>query len=544
MTADAVVFNARIRTMDWAHPAAEALAIRDGRILAIGRNDEMRALATRRTRLIDAGGRLVLPGFQDAHVHLLLGGTDLVTSAQLYHVTTIGELQALLKAHAERHTRLSVVLGTGWQPGVFGDHTLTRQVVDAAVPDRPCLIIDLSGHNACLNSAAVAMVGLARGTPDPVNGHFVTDASGEPTGMLHEDAIFWAMGRLPALADGDHEAGLLAGQAHANAHGITGIIDPRVTDLEARIYGAGATRGDLTMRVAGAALVKESDTPETAVERLTAMRRQHPGPDFWVQSAKFFLDGVFENRTAALLDAYADAAGGNCDVMFQPSQVNRLFTALDAARFQIHVHVIGDRAARVALDGFEAALAANGRWPSLHQLAHLQLVHPDDMARVGALGAMANIQPLWARLDPVIPDVALDMIGAARRDHVYAFRRMLDAGAPYCLSSDWSVSTLDPFAIMETAVTRQARLADGAREPFLPDERLTIAEAVMGYTVHAAAACWRGASTGRLLPGFSADLIVLDRDLFAIPPHEIGDTRVLLTVFKGREVHRHAEFAG
>ena len=544
MGADTILINARIRTMDAARPRAEALAIRDGRILALGNMDEIRGLATRRTRVIDAGGRLVLPGFQDAHVHLLLGGVDLVTSAQLYHVTTLDELQSVLRDHAGKHRGLKVVQGSGWQPGLFGDHNLTRHVIDAVVPDRPCLIIDSSGHNACLNTAAMAMIGLIKGTPDPVNGHFVTDGAGEPTGMLHEDAIFWAMDRLPALSEADDEAGLRAGQAYANAHGITGIIDPRVTEREARIYGAGAARGALTLRVSGAGLVKESDTPATAVERLAAMRRQHPGPDFWVQSAKFFLDGVFENRTAALLDPYADEAGGNCDVMFQPAQVNQLFAALDAARFQLHVHVSGDRAARVALDGFEAALAANGRWPSLHQLAHLQLVHPDDIARIGALGAMANMQTLWARLDPMIPDVALDMIGRARRPQVYAFRRMLDAGAPYCLSSDWSVSTLDPFAIMETAVTRQARLADGAREPFLPGEALTIEEAVLGYTAHAAAACWRGDSTGRLLPGFSADIIVVDRDLFAIPPHEIGDTRVLLTLFKGREVHRHADFVG
>jgi len=513
MSADTILINARIRTMDAARPRAEALAIRDGRILALGSTAEIRGLATQRTRVVDAGGRLVLPGFQDAHVHLLLGGVDLVTSAQLYLVTTLDELQSVLRDHAGKHRSLRVVQGSGWQPGLFGEHNLTRHVIDAVVPDRPCLIIDSSGHNACLNTAAMAMIGLVKGTPDPVNGHFVIDEVGEPTGMLHEDAIFWAMDRLPALSDADDEAGLRAGQAHANAHGITGIIDPRVTEREARIYGAGAARGELTLRVSGAALVKESDTPATAVERLAAMRRQHPGPDFWVQSAKFFLDGVFENRTAALLDPYADAQGGNCDVMFQP-------------------------------DGFEAALAANGRWPSLHQLAHLQLVHPDDVARIGALGAMANIQTLWARLDPMIPDVALDMVGSARRSQVYAFRRMLDAGAPYCLSSDWSVSTLDPFAIMETAVTRQARLADGAREPFLPGEALTIEEALLGYTAHAAAACWRGDSTGRLLPGFSADLIVVDRDLFVVPPHEIGDTRVLLTLFKGQEVHRHAHFAG
>jgi predicted amidohydrolase YtcJ len=541
---DLILINADIRTMDMSRPRARAMAVAGGRIAALGDDATIRALADRRTRVVDAGGRLVLPGFQDAHVNLQSGGLDLATAAQLYDVTDIKGLQEQVAGHAASAGNLPIVLGSGWQPGLFGDHNLTSRVIDAVVSDRPAILFDSSYHNACLNSRAVALTGLDRATPDPVNGHFVRDAAGEPTGMLHEDAIAWALARLPALTDAQQVMGVRAGQAHANAHGITGIIDPRIEDREAAAYAAVAAEGALTLRVSGAALVKESDTPRQAVERLSDLRRRHSGPDFWVQSAKFFFDGVFENRTAALIAPYADPRGGNCVPMFRPDQVTALFTALDAARFQIHVHVIGDLAARLALDGFEAAMAANGRWPSRHQLAHLQLVDPADFARIGQLGAMANIQPLWARYDPVVPDIALDMVGADRLTQVYAFRRMIDLGASWCLSSDWPVSTLNPFEIIETAVTRQARLADGAGPPFLPDQALTVEEAVLGYTAHAADACWRGDISGRLVPGLSADFIVVDRDVFACALPEISATRVLLTVFKGRDVYRAPGFEG
>jgi predicted amidohydrolase YtcJ len=521
--------NARIRTMDPARPQAEWMLIRGGRIAALGTGPAPVA-----DRQIDAGGRLVLPGFQDAHIHLLSGGTDLATAAQLYDVQGEAELLEVLAAHAKARPGLPVVLGSGWQPGIFGDDTLTAAVLDRVVGDRPAVLYDSSYHNACLNSRALAMTGIGDDTPDPLNGHIVRDARGRATGMLHEEAIAWAVARLPQLTAVDHFSGLLAGQAHANRHGITGVLDPRVTDHEAAVYSRGLREGRLTLRVAGAALVTAADSPETAVARLTALRAAHPGPDFHVQSAKFFMDGVFENRTAACLAEYADA-GGNAPCMFGAEETQALFTALDAARFAIHVHVIGDAAAGRAIEGLEAARAANGTWPAQHQLAHLQLTDPGDHARIAGL-ATANIQPLWARFDPLVPDIALEMIGAARQGDVYAFRKMLDEGADWCLSSDWPVSTLNPFEIMETAITRQARKADNPRQPFLPDQALTIDEAVMGYTTHAARACWRDGFTGMLRPGFSADAILLDRDIFAVPADSLSETKVLLTLFKGEAV--------
>ncbi|AWD22788.1 amidohydrolase [Fuscovulum blasticum] len=536
---DTLIHNARIRTMDPARPTADWLLIRDDRIAALGTGPAPGA-----DRRIDAGGRLVLPGFQDAHIHLLSGGTDLATAVPLYEVADEAGLLAAVAAHATARPDLPLVIGAGWQPGVFGDDNLTAAVIDRAVADRPAILYDSSFHNACLNSRALDLAGITNDTLDPPNGHIVRDEAGRATGMLHEEVIPWVLERLPDLSDDHRMRGLIAGQAMANAHGITGVLDPRITDLEARIYARAQAEGRLTLRVAGAALVTEADTAETAVARLTALRAAHPGPEFHVQSAKFFMDGVFENRTAALLAPYADAPGGNAPCMFGPEQTKTLFTALDVARFAIHVHVIGDAAARRAIEGLEAARAANGPWPAAHQLTHLQLLDAGDIARLALAGATANIQPLWARLDPLIPDIALDMIGPARRAQTYAFRRLLAAGTDWCLSSDWPVSTLNPFEIIETAVTRQARRAEGPRAAFLPEQALTVEEAVLGYTAHAARACWRGDTTGILRPGFSADVIVLDQDIFSCPPDVLSDTQVLLTLFKGRAVHAVGPFGG
>ncbi|MFM2355672.1 MAG: hypothetical protein RLZZ528_1408 [Pseudomonadota bacterium] len=528
-----LVTNARIVTMDPARPLAEWMLVADAGILALGTGAPPEA-----DRTIDARGHVVLPGFQDAHIHLLSGGTDLATAAYLYDVTTHDDFARLLSDHAGRKPHLPIVIGSGWQAGIFGDDNLDRTFLDRIVPDRPAIVYDSSYHNACLNSRALDMAGIGNDSPDPPNGHIVRDATGRATGMLHEEAIGWAAERLPQLSDDDLLDGLRAGQAHANAHGITGVLDPRITETEARIYARAEAAGLLTLRVAGAALVTEADGPTSAVARLTALRQAHPGPDFHVQSAKFFMDGVFENRTAALLAPYADAHGGNAAPMFGHDQTLALFTALDAARFAIHVHVIGDLAARRAIEGLEAARRQNGDWPAAHQITHLQLVDPGDFSRLAPAGAMANIQPLWARFDPVIPDIALDMIGPEREPFTYAFRRMLDAGADWCLSSDWPVTTLNPFPIIETAVTRRPGATEGQRPPFHPRECLTVTEAVLGYTSHAARACWRAGHTGMLRPGFSADFIIIDRDIFACPPQEISATRVLSTYFKGREVWR------
>ncbi|MGB8313087.1 MAG: amidohydrolase [Aestuariivirga sp.] len=540
---DLIVVNADICTMDPLTPRVAALAITHGRISALGTTAEIAALAGKSTLLIDAGWRLILPGFQDTHIHLQDGGYVHSRSAILDTCTTIAELQQALRDFA-RGNKGAWVNGTGWYTGIFTGHNLNRHVLDAAVPDRPCYIVASDGHNACLNSKACELVGLGRGTPDPVNGHFVLDANGEPSGMLHESATDWAESFMPIPTDADYANGVRFSQSLCNRHGITGVIDASVNERHARVYDSLEKAGALTVRVAATAKVVSSEKTGEAVRRLEALRRNNSSDMFKVHSAKFFLDGVLENRTGVMIEPYSDALGGNAQLMFGHNQAKELFTAFDAARFQIHVHVIGDGAVRAALDALEAARDANGLWSSLHQLAHVQCIDPADIPRFRELGVVANIQTLWARNEPSVTDVALPMVGAARGKWMYAFRSLIDAGAPFAVSSDWSVSTLNPFPIMETAITRQPPRKNGDHPVFLPEQRMTREECVKGYTVFAAEAAWRARDTGSLSVGKYADLIVLDRDIFTCNVYDIGDTEVLLTMLGGKEVHRSEKFTG
>ena len=543
MAPDLVLLNADIYTMDALVPRAQALAVSKGRVAAVGDSVDIRALARAATRVIDAGGKLVLPGFQDTHIHLLNGGYAYHSIAILHDCRNIADLQGVLRSFAASHPA-GWVRGTGWQPGIFTQTPLDRRIIDVAVPDRPCLIIDCNVHSACLNTKGCEAVGLAPGVGDPPNGHFVLDEAGVPTGMLHEDAVEWALERMPKPTDEDYANGVRHAQALCNRHGITGVLDASVADLHNRIYHRLDQAGALTLRIAATARVDPSEATLDALERIDEMRRKYRSEQFYVHSAKFFIDGIFENRTAAMLSPYSDAEGGNAPLMFDPQQIRDLFVAFDAARFQIHTHVIGDGAVRAALDGLEAARHANGRWPSLHQLAHVQVVDPSDFPRFRSLGTMANIQPLWARQDPTLIDMVTPMIGNERGRWIYPFRSLIDAGASYCLSSDWSVSTLNPFPIIETAITRAPSRRMQQGPAFLPEQRMTRLECVAGYTIHAAAAAWRSQDTGSLSIGKSADLIVLDRDIFTCDAHDISEAAVLLTVLAGRDVYRAGDFTG
>jgi predicted amidohydrolase YtcJ len=541
---DLIIVNGDIRTMDPLQPRVTALAARGQRVMALGDDAEIRALATPSTRVIDAGGRLVLPGFQDTHIHLQESGTRHAFDLDLQGVRSLAELKDKLAAFAAKHPDRAWLKGHGWYTGIFNDRNLTRQVLDEAVPDRPLFLSSSDYHSAVINTRACEAIGLDAGVQDPENGYFSRDALGIPTGMLNEAAMEFARERMPETTDAEWEEGVRWGQHHANRHGFTGVLDALVTERHLRVYNALDRRGELTVRVASTALVEPSDSVKGALDRLEDFRRSYKSEMLKVHSAKFFLDGVFENRTAAMIDGYKDEIGGNAPVMFGENHLRELFIAMDAARFQIHVHVIGDKAARAALDGLEAAREINGEWPSLHQLAHVQLVRPEDIPRFGKLGVMANIQPLWARNEPSVTDVAVPMAGKDLVRWMYPFRSIIDAGGGFAMSSDWGVSTLDPFQIMQTAITRQPPEKGRNHPVFLPEERMTLDECVKGYTVNAAAAAWRSPDTGSLERGKFADVIILDQNLFEIDVYDIHKTKVMLTLLGGKEVYRHEGFAG
>ncbi len=539
--ADLIITHADIHTMDDTLPKAQAIAVRDGRIMAVGTNEEIERMTDACTRRIHAQGRMMLPGLQDTHVHFQLSSADLYHNAALYDATSIDELLDIIREFAARNPDKAWIRGVGFSSSVFSPETLTKEKLDSVTGGRPALMLASDHHNGWANSAAFEIAGVKPGSPEPENGSYVRVADGSPKGWLLEDAI-WAMNRIaPGYTDDEYLEAMKHYSSAFNRRGITGVLDAMVNRNYMKNYQASHDRGDLTVRVRATSKIFAHKPLTDQLQELVDLREVYRGDRVSLHSAKFFLDGVLENGTAVLLEPRSDT-GGNADLMFSQAQINEYFTAFDREKFQLHVHTIGDGAVRAAVDGIEYAQRQNGKWDARHQLAHLQVVNPSDIPRFKDLGILANFQTLWAQPAPEADAIANAMLGPERNQWIFPVGAFVREGVTCMLSSDWGVSTYDPFQIIQTAVTRQNAHASPNDPALTPQHRIGIDEALRGYTINAAHAAWRDDSTGSLTVGKYADLIVLDRNLFDISPYEIGETQVLLTLLGGQEVHRDPRF--
>ncbi|WP_327399391.1 amidohydrolase [Streptomyces sp. NBC_01288] len=523
---------------------ATAVAVTGDRITAVG-DAEVHDLAGPNTQVVDLAGRLLLPGFQDAHVHPVPAGLEL-TQCDLTRAKTAEDTVAAVRAYADAHPEREWITGGGWSMEAFEGGTPTKELLDSVVPDRPVYLPNRDHHGAWVNSRALQLAGITRDMPDPVDGRIERDASGEPAGTLQEGAM-QLVGRLtPPATQGDRLAALLHAQRHLHALGITAWQDALVgeflgMDDPSDAYLAAARDGSLTARVVGA-LWWDRERGAEQIPELVERRAALTHGRFRASSVKLMLDGVAETGTAALLDPYLDKCGcatANRGTSFiDPEQLPKYVTELDALGFQCHFHALGDRAVRDALDAVEAARDANGPSDTRPHLAHLQVVHPDDVARFVRLGAVANIQPLWAAHEPQMDELTIPFLGPQRALWQYPFGALLRSGATLAAGSDWPVSSPDPLQGIHVAVNR---VEPGGTGPvFLPGERLDLAAAVTAYTSGSAYANHLD-ETGRIAAGALADLVVLDRDPFAAPPEEIGETQVALTYVGGTGVYAAQE---
>ncbi|PKW11586.1 hypothetical protein SAMN05428944_1192 [Streptomyces sp. 1222.5] len=518
---------------------ATAVAVTGDRITAVGRA-EVRELAGPRTEVVDLAGRLLLPGFQDAHVHPVPAGLEL-SQCDLSGTTTAEDTVAAVRAYADAHPEREWILGGGWSMEAFAGGIPTKELLDAAVPDRPVYLPNRDHHGAWVNSRALELAGIDRHTPDPADGRIERDASGEPSGTLQEGAM-QLVGRLtPAATPADRLAALLHAQRHLHALGITAWQDALIGDFlgmddPAEAYRTAAEEGTLTARVRGA-LWWDRERGAEQIPELVARRDALSQGRFRAGTVKLMLDGVAENHTAALLDPYLDRCGcatANRGKSFiDPERLPAFVTELDALGFQCHFHALGDRAVRDALDAVEAARAANGPSDTRPHLAHLQVVHPEDVPRFARLGATANIQPLWAAHEPQMDELTIPFLGPERTAWQYPFGALLRSGARLAAGSDWPVSSPDPLQGVHVAVNRVE--PGGSRPVFLPDERLTLGDALTAYTAGSAYVNHLD-DTGRVAAGALADLVVLDRDPFAGPPEAIAETAVAQTYVGGERV--------
>jgi predicted amidohydrolase YtcJ len=541
--ADLAFVNGAVYTVDAVRSWAQAVAVRDGRITAVGTDAEIRERTAAGTDVVDLKGRMLLPGFQDAHVHPVGGGLDMI-QCDLHDVATAQDYLSTVESYARSHPSASWILGGGWAMDAFPGGTPTKQLLDEIVPDRPVYLPNRDGHGAWVNSEALKVAGITRDTPDPGDGRIERDADGEPSGTLHEGAAELVARLAPEATDADRRLGLLKGQEYLHSLGVTAWQDAIVgttswSDNLPTYLRAGET-GELTGRVVGA-LWWDRYRGLEQIEDLIAQRREGRAGRFAATSVKIMLDGVCENFTAAVLEPYLDADGQateNRGISFvDPELLKVAVTRLDAEGFQVHFHALADRAVREGLDAIEAALAANGPSDHRHHLAHLQVVHPDDIPRFRALGAVANAQPLWAAHEAQMDTLTIPFLGEPRWRRQYPFASLVRAGAVLAMGSDWSVSTPDPFQEIHVAVNRQMppsypHQVDNP-DVFIPQERLDLPTALAAFTMGSAYVNHLEADTGSIEVGKFADVVVIDRNLFEHPVTQIGLAKVDRTYVEG-----------
>lgn len=546
--ADTVFTGGTVFTADRVRSTATSVAVRGERIVAVG-HDDVRDLIGPKTDVIDLAGGLLVPGFQDAHVHPVWGGLDMLR-CDLGDLLTRADYLARIGQYADRHPELDWILGGGWSMSGFPGGTPLAADLDTVVPDRPAFFPNRDGHGAWVNSRALQLAGVTKETPDPADGRIERDPEGNPTGTLHEGAMSLVNRLLPRTDDEQLIEALRVGQSHLHSFGITGWQDAIIgfygdAGDAGPAYRAASERGLLTARVVGAIWWDRNRGLEQIPE-LVAKREEYTHGAFRATSIKIMQDGVAENFTASMLEPYGDGHGGhthNSGISFvDPAVLREAVPELDALGFQVHFHTIGDRAVREALDAIEAAIARNGRSDHRHHIAHLQVVHPDDVPRFRALGAIANMQSLWAALEPQMVELTLPFLGEPRSSWQYPFGDLLRSGATLAAGSDWSVSTPDPLAAIHVAVNRRSAPAqsEGDYEAFLPEQAIDLASSLSAYTAGSAYVNHLD-ECGSIEAGRLADLVVLDRDPFTHPAEEIGLTRVLQTFVGGRRVYAAAD---
>nr|WP_179580462.1 amidohydrolase [Leifsonia psychrotolerans] len=519
-----------------------------GGVIATLDSTEIRDGITDATRVVDLSGRLLLPGFVDAHVHPVEAGLELL-NCDLSTGWTREDYLSIIRSYADANPDRYWIVGGGWQQAAFHRGAPDAVDLDAISSDRPIIMSNRDHHSAWVNSVVLRMIGIDKDYPDPVDGRIERDSAGNPTGTLHEGARMLALRLAPQPTIDEKYSGLLEAQRALHSFGITGWHDALIGDYgnhSAEIvdaYQRGIDRGELHARVNGA-IWWDRDTDEAQIQHILALRERYQHELFRVTTVKVMQDGVIENQTAAMIDSYVDpddtdAPASHGISFISPERLNAYVTRLDALGLQVHFHAIGDRGVRESLDAVAAARAANGHSGIVHHIAHLQVIHPDDNPRFAALDVAANIQPLWASNDPQMVKLNLPLIGEERSAWQYPFATLLGTGATICAGSDWPVTSPDPWLGIHVAVNRTvpSEHPDYNPEVFIPGERIPLAAALRAYTSSAARINGRAHESGSIAVGFHADLVVVDRNPFDHPADRIAATRTVETYFGGQSVY-------
>lgn len=566
---DLALVGGSIFTGDPMRPGASCVAVQDGRIAAIGSYEEVTEAFGRPRETIELGGRAVLPGFHDAHCHPLAGALESIQCA-MGETKTAADCLAAVAGYVASHPDAAWVVGSGWLLEAFPGGSPTADMLDAVCGGRPAFLENRDGHSAWVSTRALELAGIDASTPDPPHGRIDRDERGRPSGTLHEGAMSLVGRLVPRLSAEESAAALAVAQRHLFSVGVTGWQDAAVDEAVQLAYEALAGSGSLKAR-ARLALWWDRNRELDQITELVGRRDRLAAMGLDARSVKMMVDGVLETYTAALLEPYCDpsaatrtastASGchhddgdgghGSGTLFVEPELAKAAVVALAHEGFQVHFHAIGDAAVRVALDAVEQAETARrpsddgGRGDATgslrHHIAHLQLVHPDDVGRFASLGVVANAQPFWACKEPQMTELTIPVLGPVRAAWQYPFASVEGRGAALAGGSDWPVSTANPLEEIAVAVRRvlpeSARDGHPPEDPFLPQERIALSSAFRAFTMGSAYVNHLDHEVGSIEVGKLADLVVLEHDPFTIDVDRLGDAKVSCTIVGGEAVY-------
>jgi len=535
--AEILIVHAKLYTLDPQKPWAQAIAIRNGKILAVGSDEEVERYRGIGTKRIDAGGKLVLPGFTDCHIHFLDGSLSL-GRVNLEGAKDPADIQLRLKAYAAQHPGDDWILGRGWNYAMFGAAALPdKKYLDDLFPARPVFLEGYDGHTYWANSKAMSLAGIGKETRDPANGVIVRDPqNGEATGALKERAAELVAKVIPKPDRVAKLQALRSGLKWANQNGLTRVHSAGGDFPELDLFDELRQEKQLSVRFYIAYFQDPPELRQQDIEAMEAARKKFH--DDWLDTGavKFMVDGVVESHTASFLEPYSDDPSTRGPLFWDPAKYQSAVAEMDKRGFQIFTHAIGDNGIRTALNAYESAERSNHTEDRRNRIEHIEDINAADIPRFGRLGVIASMQPLHSYPDSDTLDVWARNIGPERATRAWVWKSISDAGGHFAFGSDWPVVTLNPWEGIRTAVTRQT--AEGTpKEGFVPSQRLRVAQAVEGYTLGAAFAGHREKTEGSLVADKAADVIIVDRNIFEVDPRTIGDTKVVTTIVGGKIVY-------
>lgn len=544
--ADRIFVNGKVWTADDAQPLALAIAIQGDKILVVGSNADVRAVAGPDTAVVDLGGRLVVPGFHDSHAHFP-GGPEAV---ELAGVETLREFQQRVVDFAKEHAGAGWIRGSGWGYSVFPNQKADKRYLDEVMPDRPVYLSERDGHMGLANSKALELSGITKDTSDPPNGHIERDATGEPTGELKEAAQRLLRDSSRVSPDDAYRA-FLKHMDRAAASGLTSIQNASWSQDAQNIFLRALAANELKLRFRMAPMILPGAGGYPSEHKLTTfltekdlepykqLRQTFQGPLIEFGSIKGVLDGVVDAKTAAMMEPYV--GGGSGLPFWEQDDLNRTVALYDREGFQVMLHAIGDKAVHMALDAFEYAAKTNGTSGKRHRVEHVEVPALSDLPRFKQLGVIASTQPMFANPDATTLENYAVVLGPERASHANAFKLFDDAGAVQAFGSDWGVFPFEPLPGLYVTVARMTPTGTPAGG-WYPRNRISIEAALRHYTRDGAYAGFDEHVKGTLTAGKLADLVVLSEDILTGPPEKILNTKVLLTVMGGRDTYRDPAF--